>query len=82
MSTGKLSSIIVKRQGRQVKYNDFSDVLNFYYSDTRWTYGNKKELKVILDIRNSVVHNGLKGVWDEELATTLIKCVSFLYKEQ
>lgn len=75
---GQASSIIAENKNGAVRYKEFSDVLNFFFSVNRDTYGKKKELRKILETRNSIVHNGLNGGWNKELALYLIKCIYFI----
>lgn len=75
---GNLDNITVKKNGVIRGFKEFNDILNYYFSSRRWTYGNKKELRDILEARNLIVHSGLKAGWNIELAKYIIKCIFFM----
>ncbi|SDH12054.1 hypothetical protein [Desulfosporosinus hippei] len=78
MKKGQKDLIIVKKNGQEKEFKDFSDILNLFFTQNRWSYGSKKELRKILDARNYIVHSGLKAGWNYELAKYLIKCILFM----
>lgn len=75
---GQIDAIVTRKNGHDVRFKEFSDVLNFFFASRNWSYGEKKELRKILEIRNSIVHNGLNSGWNEELALYIIKCIFFI----
>jgi len=69
---------IIKGKNDNIDFVDFSQILNFYFSQPNYSFGNKKELAKILEARNYIVHRGLKSGWNEEIALYLINCVYFI----
>ncbi|QHA92245.1 hypothetical protein [Bacillus sp. N1-1] len=67
------------KEGKEIDYKDFETVLKIFFSTTRWSYGEKQELKAILKARNSIVHKGLRSGWNDELAVYIIKCIQFIH---
>lgn len=62
-----------------IKYKDFSMVLNNYFRVNRWSYGRKKELIKILQIRNSIVHSGTNTQWNKDAVGYIIRCIFFIH---
>jgi HEPN domain-containing protein len=60
-------------------YADFSQVLGYFYSTRKWSYGEKKELIRLLEARNSIVHRGQDSGWDEELAIIIARVFFFIH---
>ncbi|QFY73643.1 hypothetical protein CEQ83_14300 [Priestia megaterium] len=76
---GHLENIADIKNGKLKNYKKFDTIMNYYFSNTKWSYGEKKELKKILDARNLIVHKGLRSGWDNDLAIYIIKCVLFIH---
>lgn len=76
----RLSQYVVKEvNSNGIKYKDFSVVLNNYFSVNHWSYGRKKELTRILQLRNNIVHNGTNTQWDKEVIGYILRCVLFMH---
>ena len=60
-------------------YTEFSQVLGYFYSTQKWTYGEKKELVRLLEARNSIVHRAQDSNWDEELAIIIARVFFFIH---
>ncbi|MEG0209780.1 hypothetical protein [Hafnia sp.] len=72
---------IRKTKGNKVSndFNDFSQILSHFYSDQRWTYGQKKELAKLLDVRNSIVHRGQDSTHEEKIAESIVRTLFFIH---
>ncbi|KEH91667.1 hypothetical protein Z962_p0043 (plasmid) [Clostridium botulinum C/D str. BKT12695] len=73
---GEIDAITIKKKNGKIKYKDFSDILNYFFNKNN--YGNKKELKKILENRNSIVHNGLELGWNKDIALYIINTIFFI----
>lgn len=60
------------------EFNDFSQILNHFYSTRTWSYGQKNELAKLLDARNAIVHKGQNSKWDEDLALIIVRTMFFI----
>ena len=80
VTTGKVSDIQKKKNGNSIPdFVDFSQILAHFYSSRRWSYGKKKELIRLLEIRNSIVHRGQKNGWDQKLAESIVRTLYFIH---
>lgn len=76
---GKVTDILKIKVGAYTSdFNDFSQILNHFYSKRNWSYGQKKELAKLLNVRNAIVHKGQNSKWDAELATTIVRTMFFI----
>ncbi len=76
---GKLAGIAKKINGDNVNFKDFSQVLNFFFKSHHWSYGTKKELIYLLELRNAIVHKGNNTDFDNDAANFIIKCIFFMH---
>lgn len=74
--TGEIDAITIEKKNGKIKYKDFSDILNYFFYKNN--YGDKKELKKILENRNSIVHNGLELGWNKDIALYIIDTIFFI----
>ena len=76
---GDVSDILKKKAGKPIgEFNDFSQILNHFYSKRTWSYGQKKEFAKLLDVRNAIVHKGQNSKWDADLATIIVRTMFFI----
>ena len=69
-----------KKNGKPVSdFNEFATILNLFYSKSGASYGVKKELEEILNIRNAIVHRGQQTGWNEEFATSIVRTLFFIH---
>lgn len=79
VTTGKANEIVRLKAGKPTSdFKDFSQILNHFYSKRTWSYGQKKELSKLLDVRNSIVHKGQDSNWNHELATIIVRTMFFI----
>lgn len=75
-----LSKYVIDRvNDNGIKYKDFYMVLNNYFRVSKWSYGRKKELTKILQIRNNIVHSGTNTQWNKEVVGYIIRCIFFMH---
>lgn len=76
---GKVEGILKTKAGKPIgEFNDFSQILNHFYSTRTWSYGQKKELAKLLNARNAIVHKGQSSKWDADLATIIVRTMFFI----
>lgn len=71
--------VIDKINSNGIKYKDFSMVLSNYFRVNTWSYGRKKELIKILQIRNNIVHSGTNTQWNKDAVGYIIRCIFFMH---
>ncbi len=71
--------VIDKINVNGIKYKDFSMVLSNYFRVNTWSYGRKKELTKILQIRNNIVHSGTNTQWNKDAVGYIIRCIFFIH---
>jgi hypothetical protein len=77
---GLASKILKKKNG--VPLNEFvehAQILNNYYSDRKWSYGIKRELVLMMEARNSILHRAQQTEWNSELATNVVRTLFFIH---
>lgn len=80
MRKGEVDVIRKKRKGEYVNdFNDFSQILNNFYSMKSWSFGEKKELAKLLDVRNSIVHRGQDSTSDDDIAESIVRTLFFIH---
>ena len=60
-------------------FNDFSQILNHFYSQRSWSYGEKKELSKLLDVRNAIVHRGQDQTKNQDIAKSIVRTLFFIH---
>lgn len=74
-----INDILKHKAGKPTsEFNDFSQILNHFYSKRSWSYGQKKELAKLLNVRNAIVHKGKSSKWDADLATIIVRTMFFI----
>ena len=77
---GQVQNILKEKKGVKIDdYKDFSEILNYFYSTREWSYAAKHELRHLLEVRNDIVHKGLHGGWNEELAVIIVRIIFFIH---
>lgn len=77
IKTGSLNLISVNKNGN-LQFKDFSQILNYFFSLRKWSFGSKKELTILLNTRNSIVHKGINTGWNKDLAEYIVRCAFFI----
>lgn len=75
-----LNKYVIKEvNSNRIKYKDFSSILNNYFRVNKWTYGRKKELTKILELRNNIVHCGTSTQLNKDVVGYMIRCIFFIH---
>lgn len=78
--TNCLDQILKKKKGVVANdFNDFSQILSHFYSTNSWSYGEKKELAKLLDVRNSIVHRGQDFTYEKNIAESIVRTLFFIH---
>ncbi len=77
---GQVSQIQKKKSGKLIPdFEEFSQILNHFYSSRSWSFGTKKEFVKLMETRNSIVHRGQKAGWDRIIAKYIIRTLFFIH---
>lgn len=77
---GEIDKIRKKKNGQLTNdFNEFSQILSHFYSEQKWSYGEKKELAKLLDVRNSIVHKGQDSTHEIDIAESIVRTLFFIH---
>jgi len=77
---GELEKIQKRKDDRPIpEYVDHAQILNLYYSERRWSYLAKREMQLIMDARNAILHRAQQTGWNVELAECIVRILFFIH---
>ena len=79
LKTGNEKEIIKIKNNKPIgDFKDFTVILSNFYSKRTWSFGKKKELSKLLDVRNSIVHKGIGVTSDKEISEIIVRTLFFI----
>jgi hypothetical protein len=77
---GLIDQIRKKKKNQYINdFNDFSQILNHFYSQENRTIIERKELAKLLDVRNSIVHKGQDKTSEKDIAESVVRTLFFIH---
>lgn len=77
---GQVAKIQKRKNGiLQNDFVEYAQILAYYYSTRRWSYGVKREFTALMEARNAILHRAQQTEWDVALATNVVRTLFFIH---